>query len=86
MRKKSNVPNKKDNKKKLLRAELLFTPILLITPLLVSLFLIHDWFYRGFLNGISTYNGELFIGITILIGNILFDIPFIKSLINLSRR
>ena len=65
-----------------MRLELWFAPLLIILPIIVSIFLIRDWFYRGFSLGISTYDGELFLAIIILVGNIIFDVPFLKSLIN----
>lgn len=61
------------------RIELLFTPILIIVPIFVSIFLFLDWFYRGFAIGISIYDGELVVAMIILIGNIIFYIPFLKS-------
>ncbi len=66
---------------KAIRLEILLTPLIVIFPLLVSGYLIYDWFTRGLLMNISQYNGELFIALIILIGNILFDVPFIKTLI-----
>ena len=86
MKKTSTQIDYEDIKKNLLRAELWLTPVLLVSPVIVSTILIIDWFYRGFLVGISTYNGELFIGIMIIVGNALFDIPFLKSLINRSSK
>ena len=70
---------------KVIRTEILFTPLLIIVPIIVSVFLIYDWFTRGFLANNPSYDGELMLGIIILIGNIIFDIPFIKSLITLSK-
>ena len=61
------------------RIELWFVPILIIFPIFVSIFLLLDWYYRGFSLGISTYDSELIIAIIIWIGNIIFDIPFLKS-------
>ena len=86
MRKETEYIKKEGANEKLLRAELLFAPPLIIAPVLVSVFLINDWFVRGFSTGISNYNGELLLAIIILSGNILFDIPFIKSLKTLSRK
>ena len=80
MKKETEYQKKDANHAKLLRAELLFAPFLIICPVLVSVFLINDWFIRGFSTGVSTYDGELLLAIIILAGNILFDIPFIKSL------
>ena len=67
--------------KKLLRTELLFTPLLIVVPVLVSIFLINDWYVRGFTQGTSAFDGELLIGIIIFAGNLLFDIPFIRFLV-----
>jgi len=86
------MPNKKSesgkghNNTKLMRLELWFAPLLIILPIVVSIFLIRDWFYRGFSLGISTYDGELFLAIIILVGNIVFDVPFLKSLISLREK
>jgi hypothetical protein len=70
---------------KVVRTEILFTPLLVIFPLIVGIVLIYDWFTRGYLMGDSTFDGELMLGIILLIGNIMFDIPFIKSLRELSK-
>jgi len=80
MKKETEYLKKEENHAKLLRAELLFAPLLIICPVFVSVFLINDWFIRGLSTGVSTYDGELLLAIIILSGNILFDIPFIKSL------
>jgi len=74
------------NNTRLMRLELWFAPLLIILPIVVSIFLIRDWFYRGFSLGISTYDGELFLAIIILVGNIVFDVPFLKSLISLREK
>jgi hypothetical protein len=70
---------------KLIRTEILFTPLLIILPIIVSVFLIYDWLIRGFLVNNSSYDVEFLLGVIILIGNIIFDIPFIKSLKILSK-
>ncbi len=76
-----------DNKGiKNIRTEILLTPLLVILPLVVSFLLIYDWFIRGFSTGNSAYDGELMFGVIILLGNLLFDVPFIKSLINLKKQ
>jgi hypothetical protein len=64
----------------LLRLELWFAPLLIIIPLVVSLFFVQDWYTRGFSTGSSEFDGELLIGMIILIGNILVDIPFLRSI------
>jgi len=78
---------KENNYSKLIRTEILFTPLLIILPITVSILLIFDWYIRGFLeNNTMMYNGELIIGIIILISNFFFDIPFIKSLKAFSKK
>ena len=72
---------KERNGPTLRRLEIWFTPLLVSLPIVVSIFFIRDWFYRGFSKGISTYDGELFLAIIIIIGNIIFDVLFLKSLI-----
>ena len=72
--------------KKVIRTEILFTPMLIVLPIIVGIFLIYDWYSRGYLEGNFDFTAELFFGIIIIIGNIVFDIPFIKSLIALSRK
>ncbi|MCX6666180.1 MAG: hypothetical protein NT038_09030 [Euryarchaeota archaeon] len=65
----------------LVRVELIFAPILIIIPLVVSLFMIWCWFSLGFSQKDSSYTGELVLGIIILVGNICFDVPFLRSLL-----
>ena len=72
--------------KKVIRTEILFTPLLIVLPLIVGFFLIWDWYTRGYIEGNFDYIAELFFGIIIIIGNIAFDIPFIRSLIALSKK
>ncbi len=74
------------NDLKVIKTEAMLTPLLIILPLIVAVFLINDWFFSGFLKGNSAYNGELLLAIIILIGNIMFDVPFIKSLIRYKKK
>ena len=74
------------NSKNLIRLEIWLSPLLLVLPVIVSILLIKSWFYKGYLSGNSAYDYELILAIVILIGNIVFDIPFVKSLLKLSRR
>jgi hypothetical protein len=67
------------NDLRMVRTEILFTPLLVILPLIVAGFLIYDWFCRG-------YFSELMLGIIILVANITFDVPFIKSLIKFKKK
>jgi len=77
---------KGNNYTKVIRTEILFTPLLITLPLVVSILLIYDWYNRGFSVNNPAFNGELILGIIILVGNIIFDISFIKSLKALSKR
>ena len=71
---------KEKSTSKVIRTEVLFTPILVIVPFIVGLIFIYDWYVRGFIEGNSGFTGELMIGVVIISINIIFDIPFIKSL------
>jgi hypothetical protein len=71
---------KGNNIKKLIRTEMLFTPLLIVLPLIVGFYLLFDWYFRGFIIGDASYNSQFFIGIFLIVGNIVFDIPFIISL------
>jgi hypothetical protein len=76
-----NADRRKKNIQQLLaRLELWLAPILIIVPLSISSFFIWDWFIRGVSTGNSMYDGELFLGLLLLTGNLVFDIPFLKSL------
>jgi len=77
---------KENNLAKVIRTEILFTPLLIALPLIVSILLIYDWYNRGFSMGNLDFDSELILGIIILVGNIIFDIPFIKSLKTLSKK
>jgi hypothetical protein len=68
---------------KVIRTEILFTPLLLFFPFVVGIFLIYGWFEKGL---DPMYFCSFILGIIIIIGNISFDIPFIKSLIELSKK
>ena len=74
---------KGSNFSKVIRTEILFTPLLIIFPFIVSIILIYGWFDKGL---DPAYYGSLILGIIIIIGNIAFDIPFIKSLRELSKK
>lgn len=71
---------------KIIRTEILLTPLLVFAPLAVGFLLIYDWITRDFLTGELDLLGELMLGIIILTCNIMFDIPFIKSLRELSKK
>ena len=57
----------KSNNERAIRTELLFMPLLVIVPFIVGLSLIFDWYFRGFLENISAFDGELILGIIIII-------------------
>lgn len=85
MKKEMVYLKKENNTVKVIRTELLLTPILVFMPLFIGLLFIYDWYSSGFIEGASGYFGTLLIGIIILVSNILFDIPFIKSLMEITR-
>jgi hypothetical protein len=64
----------------LLRLELWFAPMLLIVPIVVSVVFLLEWYTKGFLLGSSAYDGELLLGLLLLFGNLVFDIPFVRSI------
>ncbi len=72
--------------KLLLRLELWFAPLLLVVPIIVSMVFLLEWYSKGFLSGSSEYTGELLLGLLLLAGNLLFDIPFIRSIRTLKRK
>lgn len=77
---------KNNNNSKVLRTEILFAPLLIVLPFIVGILLINDYYYRGIIGNDPSFFGELILGIVIIVGNILFDIPFIKSLIKKKER
>ena len=72
---------KNNNNSKVLRTEILFAPILIILPFIVGVLLVNDYYTRGIIGGDPKYFGELILGLVIIIANIIFDIPFVNSLI-----
>jgi hypothetical protein len=68
------------NGEKIIKAERGFAPFLIIAPLLFCSWLFYSWWTMGFTQGIPDFNINLLLGLIILVGNIAFDIPFVKSL------
>jgi hypothetical protein len=85
MNKRSDYLKKEKDVAKVVRAEILFTPLLVFLPFFVGLLFVSDWYFRGFIEGGSGFEGELILGLIIIFGNIMFDIPFIKSLRELTK-
>ena len=79
MNKKTEYLETKDGEKRI-RLEILFTPIILIIPFTIGILLIYDWYNRDLTLNHLELEGELMLGIIILVVNIIFDIPFVKSL------
>ena len=75
-----------DDLRKVIRTEIWFTPLLVVLPLIVGSLLIYDWFCRDFSMNDLELTGELMLGVIILVGNVIFDIPFLKSLLHYRRR
>jgi hypothetical protein len=78
--------NDNNNNLKVIRTEILLTPLLVIFPLLIGFLLINDWYSRGFVIGVSDYDIELILGVIIIVVNIVFDIPFVKALIKRNKK
>jgi len=85
MNEKMEYLKKDKNYTKVIRTEILFTPFLVIFPFIVGILFLYNWYNLGFLLNDPSYDGELLIGIIIIIGNLIFDIPFIKSLRKLAK-
>jgi len=83
--KKMEYIRKEKNDNRVIRTELLLSPLLVIFPIVVSILFFYRWYIYGFLLGHTNYNGELIIGIIILISNLIFDIPFLKSIKNFKK-
>lgn len=79
MNKKTEYLETEDGGKRI-RLEILFTPIILIVPFTIGILLIYDWYNRDITLNLLELEGELMLGIIILVVNIIFDIPFVKSL------
>ena len=75
--------HKKDEK--IIRTETMFTPLLVFLPFFVGSLFLYHWFLKGFSMGISSFDGELLLGFIIIVGNIIFDIPFIRSIASVKK-
>ncbi|MEM4258718.1 MAG: hypothetical protein QXL17_06175 [Candidatus Thermoplasmatota archaeon] len=63
------------------RLELWLTPLLVIIPCLVSFLMIYEWYIHGLLHNDIRYTPEGMVGAIILIGNIIFAVPFVKTIL-----
>ena len=61
------------------RLELWLTPLLVIAPVLIGLLLVTEWVFRGVVLGSSAYDAEALLGGLILIGTLVFDVPFLRT-------
>ncbi len=86
MNKNMEYLKKERNMSKIIRSEIFFAPLLIIIPFLVGSIFIYEWYSRGFITGSSFFDVELILGLIIIFGNIMFDIPFIISLRKLSKK
>jgi hypothetical protein len=84
--KKRTQKTKENIRKLLLRLELWFAPVLIIVPVVVSMIFLQEWYMRGFSTGSSAFDGELFIGLLILFGNIIVDAAFLRSIRRLRKK
>ena len=86
MNKNMDYMKKEKNFSKVIKTEILFAPFLIILPLIIGIGFIYEWYTRGFIAGNSSFDFELILGLIIIFGNVIFDIPFIKSLRELSKK
>lgn len=61
------------------RLELWLTPLLVIAPFIIGLLLLMEWFFQGVLSGSPSYEAELLLGCIILVGTLVFDVPFLRT-------
>lgn len=80
MNKEMEYIKNESNRYRLVRTELIFAPLLVVAPFLLGLYFINDWFYRDITLNQLELEIELILGIIVIIANIAFDIPFLKSL------
>jgi len=77
---------KTNSTEKVIRTEIYFTPFLVVLPIFVGILFIYDFLNRGIFEENPGFFGMFMLGVIILIVNILFDIPFLKSLRDLTRK
>ena len=70
----------------LTRMELWFTPFLIIIPGIVSLIFLLEWYTQGFLPGNTLYTTQGLLGFCILVGNLFFAVPFVKTLLHQNKK
>ena len=61
------------------RLELWLTLLLVIAPLAFALLLLVESLTQGNLRGAPSYDGEFLLGCVILVGTLVFDIPFLRT-------
>ena len=86
MNKNMEYLKKERNMSKIIRSEIFFAPLLIMIPFLVGSVFIYEWYSRGFVLGVSSFDFEVVLGLILIFGNIMFDIPFIISLRKLSKK
>ncbi|GAG55556.1 unnamed protein product [marine sediment metagenome] len=74
------------NQAKLLRTELMLAPLLVALPVAVSFLFLYHWFENGYSVGNPAFNGELVLAFIILVSNISFDIPFVKTMLRYRKK
>lgn len=75
-----------ENQAKILRTELMLAPLLVALPVAVSFLFLHHWFENGYSVGDPAFNGELMLAFIILVSNISFDIPFVKTMLHYRKK
>lgn len=62
------------------RLELWLTPILVIAPFLIAVLFLIESIGQGLLKGLPTYEAEFMLGCIILVGTLVFDVPFLRTM------
>jgi hypothetical protein len=61
------------------RLELWLTPLLVVAPFVIGILLLTEWVYQGVILGSSLYEAEGLLGCLVLVGTLVFDVPFLRT-------
>jgi hypothetical protein len=62
------------------RLELWFTPLLVIAPLVIGILILVESIGQGVVHGMAMYGSEFLLGCIILVGTLVFDVPFLRTM------
>jgi len=61
------------------RLEIWLTPVLVIAPFLIAILFLIESVEQGVLRGAPLYEGEFLLGCIIIVGTLVFDVPFLRT-------